>query len=189
MLEIQVPGIDSWDPSQEIFVKKPPTSLRLEHSLLSLAKWESKWHKPYLSSDSKTSEENLDYIRCMTLNQHVDPDVYSRLTIDNIKTIKNYIEDEATATKFYDLMPNTKRKSNKLPQWAKKTQTSEVIYAMMFECGIPLDFEKRHLNHLLTLIRVCQERMSPGKPMSKKDRYAWQMHQNELRRKKLGTKG
>lgn len=189
MLEIIVPGVEEWDESKEEFVtSEPPVTLKLEHSLLSLAKWESKHHKPYLSSDPKTKEEEMDYIRCMTLNQNVKPEVYGRLTVDNIMDIKQYINDEATATKFYDL-GNPKANVKKSPAWAKKVQTSEVIYALMFECNIPLEFEKRHLNHLMTLIKVCQERLNPSKSMSKSDRAKWQREQNAARLKRLGTKG
>lgn len=192
MLEITVPGDEGWDSEKEEFVTiTPAVNLRLEHSLLSLAKWESKWHKPFLSTE-RTAAENLDYVRCMTLNQHVDPSVYMRLSRENMTAIYKYINDDATATKFYDLRKDSdghKNKKRKLSSRKTNIQTSETIYAAMFECGIPIDFEKRHLNHLLTLIRVCQERQNPSKAMSKQDRLAWQRAQNARRKSKLGTKG
>lgn len=188
MLEIIVPPNDGWDPKKEEFVSiGSPVTLKLEHSLLSLAKWESRWHKPFLST-KRTPEETIDYIKCMTISQHIDPSVYDRLTRENMDAINKYINDDATATKFYELMKPSK-KSKADPPWKKKIQTSETIYAAMIECNIPIDFEKRHLNHLLTLIRVCQERMTPSKPMSKADRLAWQRAENERRLAKMKTRG
>lgn len=188
MLEIVIPPGDGWDPKKEMFVPiGSEVKLKLEHSLLSLAKWESRWHKPFLSTE-RTHEENIDYIKCMTINQHVDPSVYDRLTRENLIAINNYINDDATATKFYELMKPSK-KSASSPPCKKKIQTSETIYASMIELGIPIDFEKRHLNHLLTLIKVCQERATPSKPMSKADRLAWQRAENERRLAKMKTRG
>lgn len=187
MLEITIAGKDNWDPEKEEFVpEKPPVKLRLEHSLLSLAKWESKWHKPYLSQKSYTSEEFKDYVRCMTITQHVDPEVYDRLSRKNMEAIKQYIDDPYTATKIYDLRDSSK---NIRSPRKKNIQTSETIYASMFEFGIPIEFEKRHLNHLLMLLRVCQERMSPSPKMSKAEQLAWQRAENNRRRAKTHSRG
>ena len=190
MLTITIPGDEGWDPEKEEFVSfSSPVTLKLEHSLLSLAKWESKWHKPYFSED-KTDEEKIDYVRCMTVSKIVDPNVYYRLTKENMNAISRYIDDPATATKIYDLHKKQNQGKN-VPKWAQKKniQTAEVFYAAMFECNIPLEFEKRHLNHLLTLIKVCQERMNPSDKMSKRDQREWQRAQNAARKRKLGTKG
>ena len=107
-----------------------------------------------------------------------------------MNVISKYIDDPATATKIYDLHKKQNQDKN-VPKWAQKKniQTAEVFYAAMFECNIPLEFEKRHLNHLLTLIKVCQERMNPSDKMSKRDQREWQRAQNAARKRKLGTKG
>lgn len=191
MLEIIVPGDEGWDPVKEEFVPTvPPAKIKLEHSLLSLAKWEGRWHKPFLKDSDRSVGEMMDYIRCMTITQNVAPEVYQRLSKENLESINRYIDDPATATVFYSLRENQSKKKQ-VPKWMadRKFQTAETIYAAMFECGIPIEFEKRHLNHLLTLIRVCQERMSPPEKMSKGDIRAWQSAQNAARRAKLGTKG
>ena len=192
MLEIIVPGDEGWDSEKEEFVYiKPPVTLKLEHSLLSLAKWETKWHKPFLKNlEGRTITELMDYVRCMTITQNISSDVYERLSKENFEAINKYINDPATATVFYE-KKNTSRQNGKPPKWMadRKVQTAETIYAAMFECGIPIEFEKRHLNHLLTLIRVCQERANPSGKMSKRDLLSWQRAQNEARRKKLGTRG
>lgn len=184
MLEIKIPVEEYWNSKKEIFEYSKPITLKLEHSLLSLAKWESKWHVPFLSSKDRTREQTLDYVRCMTVTPNVDPSVYYRLTIENMNTIEQYIEDPATATKFY-----TKRPSKHSSPSKRRVETSETIYASMIELGIPVDFEKRHLNHLMTLIRVCREQFSGGQKMSKAEQLAWQREQNEARKKKLHTKG
>lgn len=191
MLEIIVPGDEGWDPVKEEFVcTKPPVKLKLEHSLLSLAKWESKWHEPFLKKADRPIGERIDYVRCMTITPNVDPEVYLRLSRENLDAINKYINDPATATKVYDLRDKP-RNGKRAPEWARKkhVETAETIYAAMFECGIPIEFEKRHLNHLLTLIRVCQERMNPSEKMSKRDQREWQRAQNAARKKRLGSKG
>lgn len=185
MLKIVIPEVTGWNSEKQEFEPlEESVELTLEHSLSSLSKWESKWHKPYLTDDDKTAEETIDYVRCMTLTENVDPNVYYRLTKENMQAIKSYINDPATATKFYNLMPDGNSKSNS----KGPAQTSEIIYAAMFEAGIPLEFENRHLNQLLTQIKVCKERTSPPKNMSKKDRLAWQRAQHKKRSAKRGKK-
>lgn len=187
MIEIIVPGTEGWDDKREIFVTcEKPVTIKLEHSLLSLANWERKWHKPLLPNLDKLSpEELMDYYRCMTISPKDLPDsVYLRMTKQNVDAIIKYINDPSTATTFGNLKPQKHKTPSK-----RHKQTSETIYASMFEYNIPLEFEKRHLNHLITLIRVCQERVNPGKPMSKAEALAWQREQNELRRSRLKTRG
>ena len=101
MLTINVPiSPEGWDEVKQEFVEPEYRTLQLEHSLVSLSKWESKWHKPFYSKKEKTEEEMLDYIKCMTLTKNVDSDVYNHLTIDNVKDVKDYINDPMTATTF-----------------------------------------------------------------------------------------
>lgn len=135
-------------------------TLHLEHSLVSLSKWESKFHKPFISKkEEMTLEENIYYVKCMTLDKNIDPEVYNRLTADNLREILDYTKDPMTATTF--------RKKDSSPN--REPTTSELIYYWMIANNIPVEFEKWHLNRLLALIRVCSIKNSPPKKMSKKE--------------------
>lgn len=182
MLEIVIPATEGWDEDKCQFVDiEPAVHLRLEHSLLSLAKWESKWHKPWLDSyRPKTREETKDYVRCMTLTQGVDPGVYDRLTRENLAAIQKYMEDAMTATTFKDRKGGKKR---------ARYQTAELIYSSMASYGIPFSCEKWHLNRLLALIRVCGEESAPREKMGKTEQMVHQRELNAQRRAKFHTKG
>lgn len=162
MLEIHISGCDFFDESKQEFVTVRDTNLKLEHSLLSVSRWESKWHKPFLGIEQKTEKEILDYIRCMTITQNVDPNVYLALSTENVLAIKSYMNDPMTATWFNE-------RNN--PKSKQKIVTSELIYYWMFSLMIPMECEKWHLNRLLTLIRVCNTENAPKKKMRKKDIY------------------
>lgn len=162
MLQVIVPATESWDEANECFVNFPEQKLTLEHSLVSLSNWESKWRKPFISKDTKTAEETLDYIRCMTINENVDPEVYSRLTGETIEQIKQYIDEPMTATWFTEQGVGRGKASN-------RQITNELIYYWMISLQIPLECERWHLNRLLTLIRVCNIENQPPKQMSKRD--------------------
>lgn len=180
MLYITIPSCEMYDESTEEFVYAKEQTLQLEHSLVSLSKWESKWCKPFLSKQDKTMEETIDYVRCMTVNQVSDPTVYSRLTIDNLNSINEYIGSPMTATTF----SNTPKGGSSGEQ-----VTSELIYYWMIALNIPFECQKWHLNRLLTLIRVCEVKNQPPKKMSKREIMSRNAALNAARRKKLGTKG
>ena len=180
MLRIVVKGQSLFDERTSTFIESKDTVLQLEHSLISLSKWESKWHKPFLNNDHKTEEEMLDYIRCMTIAQNVDENVYYGLSQENIIDIKNYMEDSMTATWFNE-------KHN--PKSRQKTVTSELIYYWMISLGIPLEWEKRHLNRLLTLIRVCNIENAPKKKMRTGDIYKQNAALNQARRELMNSSG
>lgn len=180
MLRITVPGTEAWDDEKEEFVTIGDVELELEHSLVSLSKWEAKWEKPFLSTPDKTDEQILWYIKAMTLTPDVPDEVFERLSKDNGAEIDGYITARMTATWFTDLPnqpPNT------------EIITAEIIYYWMITLNIPVKFEIWHLNRLLTLIRVCNEKNSPRKKMSRADTAARQRELNEQRRKMYGTKG
>lgn len=180
MLQIVIPGGEQFDEEKMEFINLGrDTVLQLEHSLVSLSKWESKWQKPFLSS-SKTKEETLDYIRCMTLTQNVKSEVYSRLTIQNLNEINDYINSPMTATTFYDERTGKKN---------KEIITSELVYYWMIALQIPFECQKWHLNRLLTLIHVCNIKNQPPKKMSKKEIMSRNAALNEARRKQLNSKG
>lgn len=180
MLTIHIPESEGFDENMNEFINVKACILTLEHSLVSIAKWESKWKKPFISDKQITDEEFRDYIRCMTLTTQVDPLVYKFLTPENMKQIKDYIEDPMTATWFSD---KDKKKKN------KEVLTAEVIYYMMIAQQIPMECQKWHLNRLMTLIRVCSEKNAPKKKMSKSEIYARNKALNAQRRAKYNTKG
>lgn len=184
MLEIKVPiSPEGWDEVKQEFVEPKMQALKLEHSLVSLSKWESKWCKPYLTRDAKTQEESIDYVRCMTITQNVDPDVYNHLTNENIIEVDEYINAKMTATWF------TEEPGSKGTRSSGEQVTSELIYYWMISLNIPFKCEKWHLNRLLTLIRVCDVKSKPQKKMSMKERLSRQAALNAKRKKQFNTKG
>ena len=180
MLQITVPATEMYDESRNEFVYTKEQTLQLEHSLVSLSKWESKWCKSFINSKNLSDEETIDYIKCMTLNKDVDPAVYTRLTLVNMTQIKQYIEAPMTATYFAD----DKKKGQ-----SRETVTSELIYYWMIALNIPFECQKWHLNRLLTLIRVCNVKNQPPKKMSKRDIMSRNAALNAARRKQYNTKG
>lgn len=181
MLTITIPAIEGFDDEKQEFVTiAKEQTLQLEHSLVSISKWESKWHKPFISREEKTVEETMDYIRCMTVTQNIDPDVYNRITRSNVDEINKYIEDPMTATTFYGTSEQGR---------SKETITSDLIYYWMVSLNIPMECQKWHLNRLLTLIRVCNVKNAPPKKRGAKQIISDYARINAERRKKLNTKG
>ena len=179
MLRLHVSAQNLWDPVSETFIDVKDQYISLEHSLVSISKWESKWEKPFLSSGEKTDEETVDYVRCMTVTPNVDPSVYHCLSAESYKMISDYISSPMTATKF---------KNNKARQ-QNSFITAETIYYLMIAYNIPFECEKWHLNRLLALIRVCEERNKPQKKMSRSEIMAQNRALNAARRKKSGSRG
>ena len=181
MLQIKVVlSPEGWDEKKQEFVEPKTQVLQLEHSLVSLSKWESKWCKPFLSKTAKTSEEILDYIKFMTITQNVKSEVYDHLTQANIEEINKYIESPMTATTFYE---------DKNGKQSREIVTAEVIYYWMIALQIPFECQKWHLNRLITLIRVCNVKNAPPKKMSKRDIMSRNAQLNAARRKQLNSKG
>ena len=163
MLEITIPRTDLWDERNQRFIPVKEQKLRLEHSLVSLSKWESKWCKVFLSKEQKTIEETIDYIRCMTLTQNVDPLVYRCITNSHIDAVNAYIEAPMTASIV---------KEEKGGPINRQQITSELIYYWMTAYHIPFECQKWHLNRLLMLIRICNaENKPPKKRKQTKDLY------------------
>ena len=163
-----------------ITINTKETTLRLEHSLVSLKKWESKWRKPFLSNKHpKTNDEIIDYIKCMTLTQNVDENIYGILTSKNLTDIQQYIDNPMTATTF----PVEQPKRN------GEIVTAEIIYYWMISLNIPMECQKWHLNSLLTLIKVCSTKNQPPKKMSKREIMNRNTALNQARRQKLNSKG
>ena len=180
MLKITVPAREIYLEETNEFIDIKGQTLQLEHSLISLSKWESKWCKPYISTKEKTREETIDYIRCMTLTPNVKPELYYCLTDDNIKQISEYIEAPMTATTFSD---------NKNRPGSREVITAEIIYYYMIANDIPWECQKWHLNRLITLIRVCSIKNTPSKKMSRSEIMNRNAALNAARRNKLNSKG
>lgn len=180
MLMIVVPDIESFNNETQEFIYVKGCTFRIEHSLISISKWESKWRKPFLSTADKTNEEIIDYIRCMTITQNVRDEVYNYIPAREIQRISDYINAPMTATWFSE---------DKQKKPAREIITSEVIYYWMIAYNIPVEFQKWHLNRLITLIRVCSAKNQPSKKMSSKDILARNKALNDERLKKFNTTG
>lgn len=180
MLVLDIPERELYDEAANEFHSVKPITLRLEHSLVSISKWESKWKKPFIDKVGHTEEELIDYVRCMTLNQNVDPFVYSVLNTDDLKKIEEYIGDSMTATTFSNVGSQSS---------AREKVTSELIYFWMVSYNVPFECQKWHLSRLITLLRICSVKNSPQKKMSKRAILQQNAALNAARRKKYKTKG
>lgn len=180
MLQVTIPASEYFDEKTGEFNSIRETTLQLEHSLVSVSKWESKWRKPFLGPTEKTAEECIDYVRCMTITQHVDPTVYQFLTQKNFQEINAYIEAPMTATTFSE-------RENK--RFSREVVTAEIIYYWMVALNIPFECQKWHLNKLIALVRVCNIKNTPQKKMSKREVTERNRALNEARRKKLRSSG
>lgn len=183
MLKLAVVVSESFDDVTQEFVQEV-VDLELEHSLVSLSKWESFFEKPFLGPKDKTPEETVWYIKAMTLTPNVPDEVYTHLLTDlneaAIQEVNKYIGAKMTATWFTE-------KKNQQP--AREIITAEIIYYWMISLNIPLEWENRHLNRLLTLVKVCNEKNQPAKKMSRAELLARNRQLNEQRKKQLNTKG
>lgn len=181
MLRITVPAREYYDEEKEEFFTVKEQTLVMEHSLISLSKWEAKWKKPYISKDKKTAQETLDYLKCMTVGPVPDDIVYRSLTKENIQEITDYINDPMTATTITEM---------KRPGARREIITSEIIYYWMIAQNIPTEYEKWHLNRLLTLIKVCSIKNNPDKKKMSRSEIARQNQAlNAARRAKYKTRG
>ena len=180
MLQITIPAREMWDEANEVFVNSEEVTFELEHSLVSLSKWESKYHKAFLSKKEKTAEENMDYIRFMTVTENVPDEVYARLTQENIDQIVAYIEDPMTATYFFD---------DKKQKTSRDVMTAEYNYWCMLANNIPFECEHWHLNRLIALIKMCALKNGNPKKMSKSEIASRHRQINAANRAKYHTKG
>ncbi len=182
MFKLTIPKAELYNSQTNEFINvKEPINLSLEHSLVSISKWESKWKKSFLSTKNKTREETLDYIRCMTLNQTIPPEYYECISGVDIKRLNDYINDPMTATTF----PEDNNKKGGVP----KIITSEQIYSWMVQYGIPFECQKWHLARLMVLIRICAAANQPAKKMSAKELAERNRRINRARRAALHSKG
>lgn len=180
MLEITVPGGELFNEVTNEFIPVAGAKLQLEHSLLSISKWEVKWKKPFISDKGKTPEECRDYVRCMCFSRNVDPNVYLLLTETNMREVNAYIEDPMTATTVKDERGGPR---------SREIVTSEVIYYWMTALQIPFECEKWNLNRLLMLVRVCNAKNNPGKKIKGKELANQNRALNAARKNRMKTHG
>ena len=181
MLEIDVPAGEIYLENESRFVEYPAVTLRLEHSLLSISKWEAKWRKPFLDVKAKKSlEESVDYVRCMTLNQNVNPLCYKGITGEMLERVNAYVNADLTATTF-------SRPPAQPPN--RQVVTSELIYYWMAGYGISIECQKWHLSRLMTLIRIFDIKSGSQKKMSQSEIIAQNKALNEARRRASRSRG
>lgn len=180
MLSITIPATEFYNEKQCVFIPVKEQTIRMEHSLVSISKWESKWHKPFLSEEPKTNEEMIDYFRCMTLTQNVDPNVYYAIPYSELQRINDYIEDPRSATVFYDKQKRPSR---------KERITSEKVYYWMVRAGVPFECQTWHFNRLMNLIRYCNSDYMPHKKRSPNQILNEYSELNAARRKQYNTRG
>ena len=181
MLTITVPAVDEFNEITQQFIMSSATVLQLEHSLVSLSKWEATWNKPFLGPKEKTTEEAIGYIKAMSLDPDIPSEVYQRLSVKNFEEINEYISAKMTATWFNELP--TKKGLN------REIVTSELIYYWMSTLNVPIDFQHWHLNRLFTYIEVCNRKNQPEKKMSKADLMNRNRAINEARQAQYKTEG
>lgn len=181
MLSITIKGAESFDETTNKFSKlEEDITVELEHSLLSLSKWESKYQKPFLSETKKTKEEIFGYLQAMVVTPGVDPGVLFRCSQEGIDEIQAYIDSPQSATTFGQ-MPERRGQGEVI--------TSELIYYWMGSLSIPFECEKWHLNRLFSLIRIYNIKNTPVKKIPKHELAIRNRKLNEERRAALGTKG
>jgi hypothetical protein len=180
MLTLHVAGVESFDDNSQEFTNQGEVVLELEHSLVSLSKWESLHEKPFLGKEAKTPQEIVSYVKCMSLGDDIAPEVFDQLNIQHFDEISEYIDAKRSATWFSD-QPGT-------PQ-SREVITSELIYYWMTVFNIPFECERWHLNRLFTLIRICNVKQSKPEKMSRADLARRNREVNAMRKQQLGTSG
>lgn len=179
MLRITIPSIELFDEENQRFMHSKEVTLQLEHSLVSISKWESIWRKPFLTKEQKSRKETLDYIKCMTITQNIDPNIYRYIQKDVLEEILTYIETPRTATVINETLSKINR----------EVITSELIYYWMVTFNIPFECQTWHLDRLLTLIRVINFKNQPKKKGSQRDLMSRNRALNEKRKSELNTTG
>lgn len=180
MLTIKLKALESFDDDKKEFVNSPEVIVELEHSLLSLSKWESEYEKPFLGPDPKTEEETLGYVRAMIQNVEPTDELLVRFSGEDVREINKYIEAKKTATWFKE-EPGRPR--------SREIITAEIIRYWMITMKVPIEYERVHLNQLFTLIKVISEKNKPQKKMSRGEMLAQRRQLNAQRRAAHNTSG
>ena len=180
MLPLTIQGFDLFDEASNVFIPVKGQTNILEHSLVSISKWEMKYKKPFLSREPKTREETIDYVRFMTVTQNVNPLLYEHISDKQIEEINRYLDDPMTATTF-------NKEEGK--GGSVRVITSEEIYYYMVSYRIPPEYQKWHFNRLMTLIRICDEMNKPKKKMRNGEIARSNRSLNKARRARSGSRG
>lgn len=176
---------EGYDDATNKFTDIPICDLELEHSLLSLSKWESIWEVPFISTEL-TSEQTLSYIEQCILNDY-DPSNLKYMSQKNLEDFSEYIQRPMTAKKFYDLRASIGKKSSTAKKNSPIT-TSEDLYYDMITFHIWKECERWPLPRLLALIKVFANRNN-NQTMSKKDTATFYREENARRLAKYHSKG
>lgn len=180
MLTIRVPLKEGFNDDTQMWEVIESTELELEHSLASVSKWEQSFEKPFLGANEKTPEETLAYIMLMAVDPKTPPELFARLSEENFKQINEYINAKMTATWF-------REDKNQRP--GRDIITAEVIYHWMIHYNVWLEAEHWHLNKLLTLIRVCNEKSKTPTKKNRRDMIAERQRLNAQRLAQNGGRG
>lgn len=180
MLRIIIEGDEVFNDETQTFDTINDVVFDLEHSLISLSKWESEYQKPFLSPGAKTSEEIFGYLKAMVVTPNLDPDVLYDCSQDNIDKIQKYIDSSQSATTF-GVMPDRRGPGEVI--------TSELIYYWLVSFNIPFECQYWHLNRLFSLIRICNIKSGKPRKMSRNDIAQRNRDLNAQRRAELGTSG
>lgn len=181
MLEIIVPEVEAFDETTSEFKEVfPAIKLDLEHSLVTLSKWEKKYKKPFLTDKEKTPEEVFGYVEAMIMTPSYPPNILQRMSQDNLDQINAYIESSESATTFRDMPKKT---------GPNEIVTSELIYYWMTAFSIPAEYETWHLNRLFSLIRIASIKNSKPTKQSRREAAEDRRKANEARRAQFNTTG
>ena len=183
MLLLKIPPVEYYDEENDLFSYSGERTIQLEHSLISISKWESRWHKPYLAEERRTMEESIDYIRCMTITPNVPDEEYQRIGDAQMDEVSAYILDPMSATEV------SRRQKKEGVARRKDVVTSEKIYSWMIGLNIPLECQKWHLNRLFALIELCDAQNAPPKKKSKRELIEENKALNQARRAQANSKG
>jgi hypothetical protein len=179
VLTITIPEVELYDEVNNEFISIKEQKIQLEHSLISISKWEAKWKIPFLDSRQRSNESMIDYVRCMTVTPNVHPAAYNYIPKGEFDKVGNYIKDTMSAT----TLPEYRGKPN------REIMTSELLYYYVIANGIPIECQKWHLNRLMTLIRIFDVKNTKGKKMPLKEVYQNNTALNEARRAMYNSKG
>lgn len=179
MLKITVGDKEVYDESIQEFKAQGGVVLELEHSLVSLSKWESEFEKPFLTNDPKSGLEIIGYVRAMCLRPDIQETVFQKLSGENFQEINSYIDSKMSATWF----------NEKQSERSREVVTSELIYYWMTVYRIPFTCETWHLNRLFTLIRICNVKQDKPKPMTRAEQASEQRRINAERRARFNSTG